>query len=152
MKLSLLVACLLFFACACNNATGNPKDALNSFLAAMQDNNYEEAKKFATDDSQSFLRMLDKDGNETSNVYKNKKYNITNVETNGDDSKVTVNFKGSTALSFHLKNEHGAWKVQFNLSAMMDMVKDLIKTKGVDIDQEVNKAIDSIKINTDSLP
>jgi len=152
MKFLLLVACLLCFACACNNATGNPKDALGSFLAAMQDNNYEEAKKFATDDSQSFLNMLDKDGNQTNNVYKDKKYEITHVEATGDDAKATVQFKGNTSVNFHLKNEHGAWKVQFNLSAMMDMVKDLIKMKGVDIDKEVNQALDSIKINLDSLP
>jgi len=152
MKICLVLACLLCFACSCNGVSGDPKESLNNFLTAMQNNNYAEAKKYATDDSQGFINMIDKDGNEANNVYKDKKFEVTHVDINGDDAKATVQFKGNTGLRFHLKKEHGAWKVQFNLAAMMDMAKDLLKLDGTDIDKEVNKALDSIKINLDSLP
>ncbi len=152
MKISLLFACLLFAAFSCNGISGSPKDSLSKFLTAMQNSNYEEAKKYATDDSQSFLDMLNKNGRPSDNVYNGKTFEIMNAETTGNDAKVEVRFSSSTPVYFHLKSEHSEWKVKFNLNSLMEMVKDLIKKEGIDIDKEVNKAIDSIKINVDSLP
>lgn len=119
---------------------------------AMENNNFEEAKKYATEDSQDFLGMIDKDDNNTGNAYKDKKFDITTVETHGDDANVGVRFKGNTALNFHLKKQQGQWKVAFNLNAMLDMVKDLMKTDGIDIQKEIDNAKDSIENLPDSLP
>jgi len=154
MKVLLFVACILCFVYSCNNNNDadGPKKALNSFLTAMENNNFEQAKRYATDESQQFLEMIDKDDDNGDNIYKDKKFDITTVETHGDDSKVGVRFKGNTSVNFHLKKQDGRWKVDFNLNAMMDMVKDLMKNEGIDINKDVNKALDSIKINLDSLP
>lgn len=155
MKILLFAACLLCFVYSCNtnkNDTDGPKKAMSKFLMAMENNNFEEAKKYATEDSQDFLEMIDKDDNNTGNAYKDKKFDITTVETHGDDANVGVRFKGNTALNFHLKKQQGQWKVAFNLNAMLDMVKDLMKKEGTDIEKDVKKALDSITINLDSIP
>lgn len=155
MKILLFAACLLCFVYSCNtnkNDTDGPKKAMSKFLTAMENNNFEEAKEYATEDSQDFLEMIDKDDNNTGNAYKDKKFDITTVETHGDDANVGVRFKGNTALNFHLKKQQGQWKVAFNLNAMLDMVKDLMKKEGTDIEKDVKKALDSITINLDSIP
>jgi len=152
MKRLALSVCLLCVFFGCNTPASSPKEALSRFLTAMQHNNYAEAKKYATDESQSFLDMINKDDRHSANVYTNKTFNITNIDINGSDAKVQVNFSSSTPVIFRLKNQHNAWKVNFNLGALMDMVKDIIKKEGTDIDKDINKALDSIKINLDSLP
>lgn len=154
MKILLFAACLFIFlnGCNTNNDTDGPKKAINNFLMAMENNDFEKAKEYATEDSQEFLEMINKNDDNTSNVYKDKKFDVTTVETHGDDAKVGVKFKGNTALSFHLKKQQGQWKVAFNLNAMLDMVKDLMKKEGTDIEGDVKKALDSIKINLDSMP
>jgi len=146
---------MLCFVYSCNtnnNDTDGPKEAMSNFLMAMENSNFEEAKKYATEDSQDFLEMIDKDDNNTGNAYKDKKFTITSAETNGDDAKVGVRFKGNAALSFHLKKQQGQWKVAFNLNAMLDMVKELIKNEGTDIEKDVKNALDSLTINSDSIP
>jgi len=146
----------LCFALACNTAgSGDPKVALDNFLTAMQKSDFEEAKKFTTEDSQGMMNMLTKDGEKSSNVYKDKKFEITHVGIEGSTAKAAVKFDGNSRVQviFTLKKEDGAWKVRFNLSAMMDMAKDVLKDlQGIDIDKDVNDAIDSIKIDEDSLP
>lgn len=152
MQKLVVIAGLICVLCSCNGLKSSPKEALSNFLTAMEKNDFAEAKKYATDDSQQFLDMIGKDGKVSNNAYNGKSFEVVNVETNGDEAKAEVKTSSSTPLYFHLKNERGAWKVKFNLSALMDMVKDVIKQGGVDIEKEVNKAIDSIKINIDSLP
>jgi len=119
----------------------------------MEKNDYAEAKKYATDESQSFLDMINKGENST-NVYSNKTFTIQHVEINGNEAKaqVLVSSSSSTPIYFRLKNQHNQWKVNFNLGALMDMVKDIIKTEGNEVEKDVNEALDSIKINMDSLP
>jgi hypothetical protein len=155
MKRCLLIACLFCFFYSCNTAGGDPKIALDKFLTAMQNSDFAEAKKYTTEDSQGMMNMLSKDGEKSSNVYKDKKFDITHVTIDGSNAKAAVKFDGNSSIqvSFILKQEHGQWKVRFNLSAMMDMAKDVLKDlQGIDIDKDVNDAIDSIKINEDSLP
>lgn len=152
MKRLVLSIYLLYTFSGCSSLTGSPKDALSKFLTAMQNNNYAEAKKYATDESQSFLDMISEKGDKTTNVYSNKTFTIKNVEVNGSDAKAEVNFSSSSPIYFRLKNQRGGWKVNFNLGALMDMVKDLLKKEGSEVDKDVNRALDSIKINPDSLP
>ena len=152
MKRLFLFACLLYTIPGCNTFSGSPKESLNKFITAMTKSDYEEAKKYATDDSQSFLNMIENSGKGAQNIYSDKTFDITNVEINGSEAKVEVKFSSSTPAYFRLTNEHGAWKVHFNLSALMDMVKDIIKKEGSDVDKDLNHALDSIKVNIDSLP
>ncbi len=152
MKRSVLFVCILCAFLGCNNITGSPKDSLSKFLTAMQKNDYVEAKKYATDESQSFLDMINKQGENSANVYSNKTFTVTNVDINGSEAKAQVMFSSSTPVYFRLKNQHNEWKVNFNLSALMDMVKDIIKKEGNEVEKDVNEALDSIKINMDSLP
>lgn len=155
MKRFLLIACLFCFLYSCNTSGGDPKLALDKFLTAMQNSDFEAAKKYTTEDSQEMMGMLSKDGGRSGNVYADKKFTINSSSVSGDDATVSTTFNGSNNVSvnFHLKKEHGAWKVRFNLASMMDMAKDLLKNvQGIDIDKDINEAIDSIKIDEDSLP
>jgi hypothetical protein len=151
MQKLVTIAGLMLVMFSCNSFKGSPKESLSKFLAAMENNDFDEAKKYATDESQQFLGMLE-NHDETQNIYSNKKFDITNVEINGNDAKAEVKAWSGATVSFALKYQHDGWKVAFNMSSILDMVKDAIKKEGVDIDKEVNKAIDSVKINLDSLP
>ncbi|HWB28570.1 MAG TPA: hypothetical protein VG738_24020 [Chitinophagaceae bacterium] len=145
-----IVAGVIF---SCNNGTkGSPKESLEKFLSAMEKSNFTEAKKYATDDSQDFLTQLQNHSTGSENIYSNKTFNITGVEVNGDEAKAEVQAGTGATLTFNLKYQHGDWKVSFNMSAIMQMVTDVIKKEGVDINKDINKALDSIKINLDSLP
>lgn len=147
MKRTLLFACILCTLLGCNSYSGSPKEALSNFLNAMHNSNYAEAKKYATDESQGFIDMISLNGNESSNVYKDKTYDIGNINISGNDAKAEVNFPPNTSIAFHLKNQHGAWKVNFNMGAILEMAKDVLKKEGLDIQKDIDKAIDSIKID-----
>ncbi len=150
MKKLIAVICLLLIFTGCTTSN-SPKEALTKFLDAMHNSNFEEAKKYATSDSQSFLDMINKNNQESDNVYKDKDFTITTEEIKDGDAKVEVKFSNLPVV-FRLKKEYNQWKVEFNLDAMINMAKDVMKEKGIDIQKDVDHAIDSIKINTDSLP
>jgi hypothetical protein len=155
MKRLVLSVCLLCAFFGCSTTTGSPKEELSKFLTAMQKSDFAEAKKYATDESQSFLDMINKGDGQSTNMYGNKTFTITNVEVNGDEAKAQVLFSSSSPVVFRLKQQHNTWKVNFNISALMDMLKDIMKIDGTDVEKDVHdalKSIDSIKINLDSLP
>ncbi|HVX48737.1 MAG TPA: hypothetical protein VHB48_01220 [Chitinophagaceae bacterium] len=131
---------------------GSPKEVLSKFLTAMEKSDFAEAKKYATDDSQDFLEQLEKHTGETENIYSDKTFNVSGVQVNGDNAKADVQASTGTTISFNLKYQHDAWKVSFNMTAIMQMVTDIIKKEGMDIGKDVTKALDSVKINLDSLP
>jgi hypothetical protein len=131
----------------------SPKETLTKFLTAMEHEQFAEAKKYATADSQSFLDMISKSNNASADVYKDQDFTTTGkVSINGDEADVEVRGNGSSGIDFHLKKESGAWKVDFNLNALFNMVKGVLKKTGTDVQKEVDQAIDSIKIGLDSLP
>jgi hypothetical protein len=85
------------------------------------------------------------------NVYKDQGVTVTDkVNIHGNDADVEVSSNSGKGVNFHLEKEGNAWKVDFNMNALLNMVKDAIKETGVDIQKEVNDAVDSIKINLDS--
>ncbi len=149
MKRSFLLVCLLLTIFGCNSYTGSPKESLLKFLDAMHSSNYTEAKKYATAESQGFLDMISLGGNESSNVYKDKTYEVSNIKVNGGEAKAEVYFSPGTSVSFHLKNQHGEWKVNFNMSAILEMAKDVLKKEGMDIQKDIDNAIDSARDNDD---
>ncbi len=153
MKLLFAVVCLLCIISACNVvSSASPKETLTKFLTAMEHGDFKEAKKYATSDSQSFLDMAAKSTNGAADLYKDQDFNVTDkVNVNGDEATVEVkNNSAGQGAKFRLQKEGGAWKVEFNLSALLNMAKDALKDVGTDVQKEVNEAIDSIKIDLDS--
>jgi hypothetical protein len=151
MKVLLFVACLACAFFSCDNISGSPKQSLTNFLTALDNSNFTEAKKYATSDSQGLLDLVSK-GSYSGNVYNGKTFTINTIEVNGDEAKAEVIYSPGTTQSFKMRREHDEWKVEYSFSALIDMAKDVIKKEGIDIDKEVKKAVDSIKINLDSLP
>jgi hypothetical protein len=157
MKKLFVCACLPLLAFACNIVGGSsPKDALAKFLDAMEKADFTEAKKYATADSQDFLDMISNSKDGADNIYKDKDLVVTDVEKiEGSEADVQAKDRSGIRLTYHLRKEGGVWKVQYNLdtvkSLFINMAKDIIKKAGSDVEKEVNKAIDSIKINLDSL-
>jgi len=155
MKKLLVCGCMLgmLFLSGCNSAS-SPKAVLAKFLTAMEHGDIQEAKKYASADSQSFLNMVGENNNGTVDVYKNEDFVVTdNIRINGNDAKVEVRGKSSdTGIDFSLRKEDGGWKVVFNLGALFNTAIEGFKKAGQDVKKEINNALDSIKTSLDSLP
>lgn len=104
--------------------SSDPKDTAIKFLSAIQTMNYDEAKKYATDDSKSMLdalssfqKMMPASAQEK---YKNEKFEIKNVQQQGDEATVTYNGTDSSGpdKTLKMKKVNGQWKVAFTKEAM----------------------------------
>lgn len=102
----------------------DPKDISLKFLTAIQHANYDEAKKYATDDSKamldalsSFQKMLPEASREK---IKNEKFRIEDVKV--DDSIAIVTYASNTDTMgklLKLKLEAGQWKVAFTKETIL---------------------------------
>lgn len=121
LSLAALISILLTMT-GCKNS--DPRDTAIKFLTAVQTMNYDEAKKYATDDSKSMLdalssfqKMMPASAREK---YKNEKFAIKNVQQQGDEATVTYNNTDSSGpdKTLKLKKVNGEWKVAFTKDAM----------------------------------
>lgn len=104
--------------------SSDPKETAIKFLSAIQTMNYDEAKKYATDDSKSMLdalssfqKMMPASAREK---YKNEKFEIKQVQEQGDEATVTYNSADSSGpdKTLKMKKVNGQWKVAFTKEAM----------------------------------
>lgn len=144
LSLVLMTALVAVFMTACGGGTG-PEATATSFLNALQDGNFEEAKKYATANSAEVLDMMSTmaDPGEDAEKPEPKKVNITETETEGDNATVTYTIEGAEEepQTLDLTKEEGEWKVVFDKSSLgggmnMDMEEDMEEHEGHDHEME----------------
>jgi len=125
---------LIFNGCHSGNG---PKETALKFLTAVQQMNYTEAQKYATDDSRNMLqalaafqKMMPPSAQEK---YRNEHFEITNVEINGDEADVTyTSNQDTTNKTLKLKKENGRWKVFFTKDSFMPDLNEEAAPDSVD--------------------
>ena len=108
--MAMLTIVMAVFATSCDSGS-SPKTAAEGFLKAMKEGDFEEAKKYATEESQAQLDML----KEGPNANKDKEYQIIDV-VDETDTSATVTYKWDEEAEKQLKmvKVEGDWKVKFN--------------------------------------
>lgn len=115
----------------CKEAGPDPGEVTLKFLSAVQQSNYKEAKKYATEDSKAMLdalaafqQMLPEASRQK---FKNGKIAIAHIEKN--DSMAVVTYRSdqdSTRKTLKLKKQQGKWKVAFTKETVLpDLNKPL---------------------------
>ena len=151
-----------FFFSGCNNQSGgNPKEVLSQFFKALSKKDVDQAKKYATKDSDGMLNMMEmgiKMSGDMQNDHADKMFEMMqNVEMsdpviNGNDATITVKDKKSgESTDFLLKKEDGNWKVAFDMSTLTEMGNKKLKEHGMEnmnmdsMKEQMNQAMDSMK-------
>ena len=135
--------------------SGGPEDTVKKFFHAIQDKKFDEAKKYATKDSQSLLDMLagfSKNVPDSAQAKaKEDQFDVTNVKVNGDNATADVVSKDpkekKAPLTINLKKEEGKWKVAFDKSSIMKMATD---AQPAGAPQHAAPSFDSTRVMTDS--
>lgn len=115
---------------SCKTSGGDPKPVLVNFMEALNKQDFEEAKKYATAESASILDMTKNMGAKKENTgkYDISKLEIGDANINGDMATIPVKVKeNNMVLNYNLKKESGAWKVAFDKSSLMSMGMDAMK-------------------------
>lgn len=141
---SLLLMLWIGFS-GCKNQEDQPKDITIKFLKAIQEADYNTAKKFATKDSKdmldalaSFQEMLPDESQE-----RFKQGKITVLDSQIKDSLAIVYYNSdqdTTRKSLNLKKKDGKWRVAFTKKAVLPNLNEPLPKQ------------DSIPTNKDPLP
>jgi hypothetical protein len=152
MKKVFIVALLagVAFLTGCNSGGGDPKPALMSFMEALNRQDFEGAKKYATAESASILDMTKGMGNkkEDSGKFDLNKLEVGEAKIESDIATIPVKVKeNGMVLNYKLKKESGAWKVAFDKSSLMSMGMDAMSQNAdkLNINDSIQGAIDELK-------
>ena len=134
MKRRFIAAFFLSAALAgCNSGGGDPKPALMNFMDALNKQDFEGAKKYATQESAAVLDMTKNMGVKKSaeGKYDISKLEVGNAKMEGDIAYIPVKLKeNGMTLNYKMKKESGAWKVAFDKSSLVSMGMDAMNQNG----------------------
>ena len=144
----------------CNSGLGisgnDPNTVLEMFLHALAKKDIDEAKKYVTKDSESFVSMMKMGmsmaGENDTQIYKEENVVISEAVIEGDRASIHVKDKNSgEGSNFILKKENGLWKVAFDIASIMKMSGqkmeegDLQNMKDAFSGETLKKATDAIQ-------
>jgi hypothetical protein len=115
MKMSLLAVAVAVIA-ACGGGSNDPKAVAQHFLDALQKQDYAEAKKHATKESEEMLNTLESLAEMGGDAAKTepKKVTISEVKEDGDNATATYTVEGEDgSQTLDLVKVDGDWKVEF---------------------------------------
>ncbi|MDO4228307.1 MAG: DUF4878 domain-containing protein [Capnocytophaga sp.] len=96
-------------------SSNSPKAVAEKFITAMENGDFEEAKKYADDSMGQLLGMLGGLEKDLQKEKEKKKITITRAEEDGDKAKVFYKVEGEEKeKDIDLKKVDGKWKVTFN--------------------------------------
>jgi len=135
----IIIAAFVVILPGCKSGSGaNPKEVLNHFFEALAKRDINEAKKYATKDSEGMLSMMQMGMQNMNNEHANKMMEMINNMQMGDATimgdKATVpvkDKKSGETTDFLLKKESGDWKVAFDMATLMDMANKKMKEHGM---------------------
>ncbi|HEU5365283.1 MAG TPA: DUF4878 domain-containing protein [Hanamia sp.] len=134
----IIIAAFVVILPSCQSGSGaNPKEVLNHFFEAVSKRDMNEAKKYATKDSEGMLSMMQMGMQNMNNDHADKMMEMINnmqmgdATITGDQATVPVKDKKSgETTDFILKKESGDWKVAFDMATLMDMANKKMKEHG----------------------
>lgn len=135
-SLVMMTAVMAVFMTACGGGAADPGDTAKNFLNALQELDFETAKKYATSGSAEVLDMMKSmtSAAPEGEMPEPKAVEVTNVEEDGETAKVTYTLEGEEETqTVDLKMEEGEWKVVFDKSAMQGGMGDDID---IDMDED----------------
>jgi len=109
---------------------GDPKTVVMNFYDALGKKDFDEAKKYATNETKGTLDMLKSFAAMGSKDTKDEKYDKSKMifgdpKIDGDKATVEVKNKDTNETeTINLKKENGEWKVAFDKSEMMQKGMD----------------------------
>lgn len=135
----IIVAALVVILPGCKSGSGaNPKEVLNHFFDALSKKDINEAKKYATKDSEGMLSMMQMGMQNMNNEHADRMMEMVNnmqmgnATVTGDKATVPVTDKKSgETTDFLLKKENGDWKVAFDMATLMEMANKKMKEHGM---------------------
>ncbi|MEO6638348.1 MAG: hypothetical protein ABIN25_08730 [Ginsengibacter sp.] len=117
---------------------GDPKEVLAKFFDAITNKNIDEAKKYATKDSEGMMSLVQMGmqnmGDKENGMMNYEKGNVEigSAAIDGDKATIPVKDKKSGEMTdFTLRKEDGAWKVAFDKSTLMEMAQKKMKEHGM---------------------
>jgi hypothetical protein len=159
----IIIAAFVVILPGCKSGSGtNPKEVLNHFFDALSKKDINEAKKYATKDSDGMLSMMQMGMQNMNNDHADKMMGMINNMQMGDATimgdKATVpvkDKKSGETTDFLLKKEDGEWKVAFDMATLMDMANKKMKEHGMNgmgnmngsDSAGVNESIDSANLH-----
>ena len=134
----------------CKSGGGDPKPVLMSFMDALNKQDFEGAKKYATAESASVLDMTKNMGDKKE---PGEKYDLNNLEVGaakieGDMATIPVTMKDNGLLvNYKMKKESGAWKVAFDKASLATMGMDAMKQNAdkLNINDSLKEAMGEMK-------
>lgn len=136
-----VIAAFMVFISGCKTGSNgeNPKEVLNHFFTALSKKDFNNAKKYATKDSEGMLGMMEMGMQQmNNNDHADKMMQMVNnmqmgdAVVNGDSATVSVKDKKSgESTDFLLKKEDGNWKVAFDMSTLMEMANKKMMEHGM---------------------
>ncbi|MFN3940420.1 MAG: hypothetical protein ACK4IY_07515, partial [Chitinophagales bacterium] len=123
MKKFLLPAMILGLIITITSCTNNnPEKTVSDFLDAINERNWEEAKKLSTTDSESMIDMLKGFSEMVPDSAITKiKYEILKEKTtiNGDNASVFSRDENGNEMEYKVVKVDNVWKVNFSIEAVM---------------------------------
>jgi hypothetical protein len=101
-----------------------PQEVALEFMHAIQESNFEQAREYATKESQQVIQLysfFDARRNETEREkIKNAKIEVIDSKENGDKATVTVlNSSSKQKEMLQLVKEHGQWKISLTFESII---------------------------------
>jgi hypothetical protein len=150
--LLLAISVVGFYGCQSAD-DGNPKEVLNHFFDAMSKKDFIKAQKYATQDSEGMLGMIEMQMKNGSNEHGEKMIKMIQNSEIGDavisGDKATVSVKDKTSgdiTDFLLKKENGDWKVAFDMSTLIEMSNKKMKENNMKSTDSASAISDSQQI------
>jgi PBP1b-binding outer membrane lipoprotein LpoB len=149
-KRSSLISILLFSMIwlSCSNQ-GSPGDVAVQFIEYLQEKDWENAKKLATEDSKPMINMIQLMGEGgMEGLFEKQDMEVDNVEQKGNKAEVMLSFENGDKRKIALRKENSEWKVVFSKTGLMDDMMDMDIFDGLD---SLDLDLDFTKPEIDSL-
>ena len=155
LKMKRTIAALLMIGFmiinGCNSETQKPEMVVDAFFDALSKQDFETAKAFATEKSESVLDMISLAANfqiekMDSSMFDKSRLQFGTPKIEGDSAIVEVSIKNSSEfIPLKLKKENGDWKVAFDAETLMKIGLDKIKSEGRKNGKQLDKELESIQ-------
>ena len=114
---------IMIFATGCGG-NKDPKKVLIAFMEALSKKDIATAKKYATQDSQGMLDLVQMSPQKP-DEFKPGDMRFGDPRIEGDKATITVKNKNfGPTTTYSLKKESSGWKVAFNKESMPQMIKE----------------------------
>ncbi|MCW3466881.1 DUF4878 domain-containing protein [Chitinophaga nivalis] len=116
-----LLATLFFSAC---KKRATPQEVALAFMHAIQDSNFDQARDYATKESQQVIQLYSffdaRRSDAEREKIKNARIEVVNMEENGDKAAVTIlNSSAHQKEVLQLVKESGQWKISLTFESII---------------------------------